>query len=86
METTTLTPLEADPEPLIPLTCLRTGQCGCVGDVVGTGGVVHRLREMGLRAGVRVQMLRSGSPCILCLDGQRLCVRSDEMAHVLVRI
>ncbi|MGE3819139.1 MAG: ferrous iron transport protein A [Isosphaeraceae bacterium] len=86
METSTVTPLARVPEPLIPLTFLRTGQSGRVGEVVGSGGVVHRLREMGLCAGAQVQMLRSGSPCILCLNGQKLCVRSDEMAHVLVRV
>jgi hypothetical protein len=32
-----------------------------------------------------VQMVRPGSPCIIRLDGQKLCVRSDEMAGVLVR-
>jgi ferrous iron transport protein A len=86
METSTVPPPAGSSEALIPLTFLRTGQSGWVGDVVGSGGLVHRLREMGLRAGSRVQMLRSGSPCILNLDGQRLCIRSDEIAHVLVRV
>lgn len=70
---------------LVPLTLLRAGQRGRVGAVMGAGGVVDRLREMGLRAGVLVEMIRSGSPCILRLDGQKICVRSDEMTGVLVR-
>ena len=70
---------------LVPLTLLRAGQRGRIGEVHGAGGVVHRLREMGLRAGAVVEMVRSGSPCILRLDGQKICVRSDEMTGVLVR-
>jgi ferrous iron transport protein A len=56
-----------------------------VGAVVGSGGLVHRLREMGLRAGVEVQVIRSGSPCIIRMGGHKLCVRSEEMTGVLVR-
>ncbi len=70
---------------LVPLTLLRAGQSGRVGAVLGAGGVVQRLREMGLRAGAVVEMIRSGSPCILKLDGQKICVRSDEMTGVLVQ-
>ena len=70
---------------LVPLTLLRSGQSGRIGEVLGTGRVVDHLRELGLRAGVTVEMVRSGSPCILKLDGQKLCVRSDEMTGVLVR-
>ncbi len=70
---------------LIPLTLLRAGQSGRVGEVLGAGSVVDRLREMGLRAGAVVEMIRSGSPCIVRLDGQKICVRADEMAGVLIR-
>ncbi len=70
---------------LIPVTLLRAGQRGRVGEVLGAGGVVDRLREMGLRAGVVVEMVRSGSPCILRLDGQKICIRSEEMTGVLIR-
>lgn len=70
----------------VPLPRLRAGQTGCVGAVVGGGGLVHRLREMGLRAGARVRMIRSGSPCIFRLEGQKLCVRADEVTSVLVRV
>ena len=70
---------------LVPLTLLRAGQCGRIGEIVGVGGLVQRLREMGLRAGAEIQMIKAGSPCILRLDGQKICVRSDEMRGVLVR-
>ncbi len=71
---------------MIPLTLLRAGQGGRIGAILGAGGVVSRLREMGLRAGATVEIIRSGSSCILRLDGQKICVRSDEMTGVLVRI
>ena len=74
-----------DPFSLVPLTLLRAGESGRIGDVFGAGGVVQRLREMGLRVGAVVEMVRSGSPCILRLDGQKICVRSDEMTGVLVQ-
>ena len=70
---------------LVPLTLLRCGQRGRIGEVVGSGSVVHQLREMGMRDGVMVEMVRSGGTCILRLDGQKICVRSEEMSGVLVR-
>lgn len=75
----------AMPTELIPLTLLRPGQAGQVDQILGAGDVVHRLREMGLRDGSTVEMLRTGSPCIVRLDGQKLGLRSDELAGVLVR-
>jgi len=71
---------------LVPLGFLRTGQRGRIGEVVGAGALAHRLREMGLRSGAEVQMVRPGSPCIIRLGGVKLCVRSDEMAGVLVNM
>ena len=71
---------------LIPLCRLRAGEGGCVGDVLGTCDMVHRLREMGLYDGARIQMIRPGSPCIIRLQGQRLGFRMDDCAHVMVRL
>ncbi|CAN5878760.1 hypothetical protein BH23PLA1_BH23PLA1_25000 [soil metagenome] len=76
---------ESDLE-LVPLVLLRAGQTASVGEVLGGGDVVHRLQEMGLRLGAAVEMVRPGSPCIIRLEGQKLCVRSEEMAGVLVRL
>jgi Fe2+ transport system protein FeoA len=41
---------------------------------------------MGLRAGASVRVIRGGSPCVFRLDGQKLCVRAEEVAGVLVRV
>jgi ferrous iron transport protein A len=71
---------------LVPLGLLRAGQTGRISEVIGGGGLAHRLHEMGLRSGAEVQMIRAGSPCIIRLGGQKLCVRADEMTSVLVRM
>ena len=75
-------PTEAE---LIPLTLLRPGQRARVDQVIGGGMLMHRLREMGLRGGAEVEMVRPGSPCIIRLAGHKLGVRSDELAGVLVK-
>jgi ferrous iron transport protein A len=71
---------------LIPLCQLRAGEKGCVGGVIGTCDLIHRLREMGLYDGAAIQMIRPGSPCIIGLKGQRLGFRIDDCAHVMVRL
>jgi len=70
---------------LIPMTLLTAGQMGRIAAMVGGADQIHRLRELGLRDGAEVEMVRPGSPCIIRLGGQKLGLRSDEMARVLVR-
>jgi ferrous iron transport protein A len=54
--------------------------------VTGPSDSVHRLEEMGFRRGVAIEVIRSGSPCIVRIDGRhRLCLRDDSLASVLVR-
>jgi ferrous iron transport protein A len=63
---------------------LRHGESGRIAEVHGASMFVHRLAEMGLRAGTTVQMVRCGSPCIVRVGTQRLCLRTDDLAAVLV--
>ncbi len=70
----------------VPLTMMRAGEAGRVGDVLGKEDVVHRLREMGLHTGAEIQMIRPGSPCIIRLEGRKLGFRTGEFAHVFVRL
>lgn len=70
----------------VPLMFLQAGQTGLVSDVIGDLQLVHRLREMGLYAGVPVRMIRQGSPCIIGLGRQRLGIRCDELASILVQV
>ena len=69
---------------LIPLHCLNDGETARVDQVLGQTDVVHRLSELGLRSGVLIEMVRSGSPCIIRLGGHKLCFRADEITSVLV--
>lgn len=71
-------------EELIPLTLLRAGQSARISQVFGASDLVHRLHEMGLRAGVQIEMIRPGNPCLVRLDGCKLGFRGDEATRVLV--
>lgn len=70
---------------LVPLSVLRSGQIGEVGQLVGAPDQVRRLEELGLRAGARLEMIRGGAPCIIRVDGSKLCFRNDDSLRVLVR-
>ncbi len=70
----------------IPMLLLQPGQTAQVCDVLGDVQLVHRLREMGLYGGVQVKMIRPGSPCIIGLGRQRLGIRVDELASILVSV
>lgn len=71
-------------EDLIPLYLLMAGQIAEVREVIGQTEQVRRLHEIGLRDGIRVEMLQPGKPCIVKLGGQTLCFRGDETMNVLV--
>ena len=81
--------LTAEGTPLVqvvPLELLSAGEEGRVLEVDGDRDLVHRLAEMGLREGVQVRMVRSGSPCILAIENHRLTFRTDESTTVLVEV
>jgi ferrous iron transport protein A len=69
---------------LVPLTLLAAGDSAVVQSVVGNAGLVRHLAEIGLHAGAMLEMVRTGSTCILQVDGTKLCVRGDELLQVLV--
>ncbi len=71
---------------LIPMNVLRAGQSGQIDSVQGGAEEVHRLEEMGLRAGRLIQMLQPGEPCIVRLDGARFCFRPCDALSVLVSL
>ncbi len=70
---------------LIPLQMMLPGQRGRIDSVIGREDDVHRLHEMGLRNGRRIEMVQCGSPCIVRLDGHAICFRADDLLQVLVR-
>jgi ferrous iron transport protein A len=71
--------------PLLPLELLKCGESADVAEVRGEATWVGRMAELGIRAGSRLRMLRSGNPCLFQLDATRLTVRGDGAAQILVR-
>jgi ferrous iron transport protein A len=69
---------------LIPLRALLPGQSAEVRQVVGQAEQVRRLHELGLRDGTHLEMVRSGTPCIVRLGTGTLCFRDVEALQVLV--
>ena len=69
----------------IPLNCLGPGESGQIDQLMGRPEHVQRLEELGLRGGRHIEMVQSGSPCIVRLDGQKICFRGGELLNVLVR-
>lgn len=70
---------------MIPLALLGVGQNAEVAQVIGLPAHVHRLEELGIRSGTRLQMVQAGSPCIVGLAGSRLCFRQADALAVLVK-
>jgi ferrous iron transport protein A len=69
-----------------PLHLLTNGQRARVDQLVGHPDEVHRLHELGIRVGTPIEMLQSGSTCIVKLDGARLAFRDHDSFRVLVRL
>ena len=69
---------------IVPLGHLSTGQCATLFDVIGRPDHVQRMKELGFSSGASVEMVRSGSPCIVRLAGQTLCIRGNEFLNLLV--
>lgn len=71
--------------PLVPVEYLNPGEWADVAEVHGEPSWVCRMAELGVRTGCRLQVLRPGTPCLLNLDGCRLCLRMEDAMQVLVR-
>lgn len=69
---------------LVPITALLPGERAEVRQLVGQPEQVRRLEELGVRSGVSLEMVQSGTPCIVRVGNARLCFRDGEMCSVLV--
>ena len=70
---------------ILPLEMLGHGECAVVEDVQGEASWIGRMAELGVRNGCLLQVLQPGSPCMLQVDGCRLCLRGDDIMRILVR-
>jgi ferrous iron transport protein A len=68
----------------IPLSALRPGDIAEIHEIVGPTEHVRRLEELGLRRGSVLEMVRGGSPCIIRVGSNKLCIRHDELLRVMV--
>lgn len=68
----------------IPLKRLPAGHSARISRISGHPDHVHRLEEFGLRGGTKIEMFRPGSPCIIRLAGNKVCLRADDTLHVFV--
>lgn len=72
-------------ESVVPLELVSSGQSVEVVDVAGDPSWTSRIQEMGIRVGACLQVLRSGSPCMLQVGNARFCLRCTAGALILVR-
>ena len=70
---------------LMPLDMIGPGEWAEVEEVSGQETWVGRLAELGIRQGCRLQVVQPGKPCLLNVGGCKLCLRSGESSHILVR-
>lgn len=70
--------------PDIPLSMVQPGSVVRISQVVGGLDDVKRMAEMGLQAGTEVEMLQSGSPCIIRVGQSKLCFRPSDILNILV--
>jgi len=63
------------------------GQAAHVVGVVGDDPITRRLNDLGIREGVRIEVIRRaplGDPTVFELCGYQLCLRRTESARVMV--
>jgi Fe2+ transport system protein FeoA len=72
--------------PPLPLELLIAGDLAEVAEIRGEPAWVSRMAELGIRVGCRVQVLQAGSPCLLQVNGARLCLRGEQAMQILVQL
>ncbi len=68
----------------ISLHQLPAGRAAFISGIQGDPDHIHRLEELGLRGRSRIEMFRPGNPCIIRLAGNKICLRANDLVHVLV--
>ena len=68
---------------------LRVGEAGIVEKLDLPHDLAHRLMEMGLLPGARVEAARSapgGDPRVYRVDGTEIALRRETASHVFLRV
>lgn len=68
------------------LCCAKSGQCAVVSRFVGDEDEAERLRDMGVREGAIVTVLRDDDPLIIKVDEARIGVGRAAAMNVLCQI
>ncbi|MFW6132957.1 MAG: FeoA family protein [Planctomycetota bacterium] len=76
---------QSDP-PVLPLSDVLTGQEVVLAEITGGRGFRHRLTEMGLTPGIRLEVVNRGrpGPMIISVKGTRLMLGRGAAHRVLV--
>jgi ferrous iron transport protein A len=70
---------------LLPLDMLKAGETAEIAFVSGAPAWVGRMAEMGVREGCKLEVLQSGSTCLLKISNCKLCIRHCDESQILVR-
>lgn len=68
--------------PMLPLSLLGAGRRACVAFLGGSESDAQRLRDLGLREGAFVCVMRNTDKCVLAMDGCRLALGREVAAQV----
>jgi Fe2+ transport system protein FeoA len=68
------------------LCCACNGQCAVVARLVGDESESERLRDLGLREGAIVTVLRDGDPLVVKVDEARLGIGRSAAMSILCQI
>lgn len=65
------------------LCCAKSGQSACVTQLIGDAHEAARLRDLGLREGARVTVLRDGDPLMVKIESARFGIGRAAAMNVL---
>jgi Fe2+ transport system protein FeoA len=68
------------------LCCATNGQCAVVAHLVGDENEAERLRDLGVREGAIVTVLRDGDPLVVKIDEARFGIGRAAAMNVLCQI
>ena len=70
----------------LSLCCARNGQRVCVKQLAGCAEECSRLRDLGVREGAVVTVLKHGSPMVVRIDGARYGLGQSAATNVICEV